>query len=161
MIILTENYNFGPYLRVEEQADRLHCIITEAVPEIEGVDDAPAVPGIPERADDLPLSAIGIWTLSGDDSLATLLPVPATIVPHEVTRRQGLQALYIRKRITEEMIQAQIDAIADLDQRYLASVDFRASQVFQRVNPLVSIIGAALAMTSGEMDDLFIFANTL
>lgn len=91
-----------------------------------------------------------------DIAAAAFVPVPI-----EVTSRQALQALYIRKRITEDMIQAQVDAIQDPDQRYLASVELRKSHVFERARPLVATIGSALAMSSAEMDDLFRFAATL
>lgn len=106
----------------------------------------------------------GAETLTVDMARRIVTSVRAVIdlpppVPSEVTRRQGLQALFLRKQITEAMVEAKIkEVVTEPAAQYLALTEFRASQVFERDRPLVNSVGAAFGL---DLDDLFIFAKTL
>lgn len=82
-----------------------------------------------------------------------------TPVPQEVTRRQGLHALFKKHRLTEQMVADKIiEMITDPDEQYLALTEFKTSQTFERNRPLVLVMGAALGL---DLDELFIYAATL
>lgn len=84
------------------------------------------------------------------------MPTP---VPKAVTRRQGLQALFKKHRLTEQMVADKIiEMVADPDEQYLALTEFKTSQTFERNRPLVLVMGAALGL---DLDELFIYAATL
>jgi hypothetical protein len=82
-------------------------------------------------------------------------------VPHEVTRRQALQALRI-KGITEAQIETAIAGLplATID-KDLALIELRDSQVFQRTRPIVTMLGPILSLTADDIDTLFIDAAKL
>lgn len=77
-------------------------------------------------------------------------------IPQSVTRRQGLQALFL-EGVTEAMIEAQIDLMPS-PQKELALIELRTSQVFERGRPLVVQMGAAFSL---DLDALFIKADSL
>lgn len=79
------------------------------------------------------------------------------VVPQEVSRRRGLQALLI-SGVTEAMIEAAIEAALSGLQRDLAMIEFRTSQTFERNRPLVIAIGGAMSL---DLDDLFTLAGSL
>jgi hypothetical protein len=84
---------------------------------------------------------------------AAALPV----VPAEVTRRAGLQALLL-EGVTEAMVEAKIEELLVSPDKEMALIEFRASQVFQRNRPLVMQIGTAMGL---DLDALFISAASL
>lgn len=83
----------------------------------------------------------------------------ANPVPLEITRRQGLQALRIKKGLTLTMLQAKIgELIADPMTRDLALIELETSSTFERYRPLVVNIGTAIGL---DLDELFRYAKTL
>lgn len=83
--------------------------------------------------------------------------VSPVVVPTEVSRRRGLQALLI-SGVTEAMIEVAIEAALSGLQRDLAMIEFRTSQTFERNRPLVLAIGGAMGL---DLDDLFTLAGSL
>ena len=82
-----------------------------------------------------------------------------SLVPAEVTTRQAKQALLLHGYYSS--VQAAIDAISDVTQRGLVQIAWEDSQVFERNSPTLVMLGGALGLTSTQMDELFIYANTL
>lgn len=90
---------------------------------------------------------------------ADLSPPPP--VPASVTARQAEQALLLAG-ITKEMVEAAIAAVPDPVQRGLVSAEWRRSQTFERHRPsLVALATTALGMTTAQLDQLFIVADSL
>lgn len=84
------------------------------------------------------------------------LPLP---VPASCTRRQGLRALLVFgfKRAD---IEAQIAAIEDETEREEAEIDYEAND-WERANPRLQQMWAALGGDPASLDDLFRMAVTL
>lgn len=80
-------------------------------------------------------------------------------IPKSVTRRQARQALLLSGQLAA--VQPAIDAIADPIQRGLAQIEWDDSQDFERQRPLLIAIGAAIGLTSDDLDALFIQAAAL
>lgn len=92
------------------------------------------------------------------DGLELIPAAPALPnVPQEVTRRQGLRALFLAG-VTEAQVEAVINQIEDETERGLALIDFRSAGTFVRTWPLVVAAGAALGL---DLDQLFITAAQL
>lgn len=85
---------------------------------------------------------------------------PLSAVPESVTRRQLLLAVFRATGVKESDILAQIDAIPDGAARYEAQVEFTAA-TFARNNPLVASIGAALGLSTEQIDEIFRAAEQL
>lgn len=86
---------------------------------------------------------------------------PPPLVPASVTARQAVQALLL-VGITEAMVEAAIAAVPDPVQRGLVSAEWRRSQTFERHRPsLVALATTALGMTTAQLDQLFIVADSL
>jgi hypothetical protein len=86
-------------------------------------------------------------------------PPPAPPVPQEVTRRQGLQAIFLMYDMTQDQLEAKVTSIiTDPTQQYLTLVEIRASQTFERQRPIVIQMGQALGW---DLDALFIKAGSL
>jgi hypothetical protein len=83
----------------------------------------------------------------------------ARVVPKEVSRRQGLQALAIAGLL--DLVQPLIDRIEDPLDRQLAQIEFLTSQVFERDRPLIEQMRPGLGLTPSQLDDLFVFAKTI
>lgn len=85
-------------------------------------------------------------------------PVPVS-VPASCTRRQGLRALldFGIKRVD---IEAQIAAIENEIEREKAEIDYEAN-VWERANPRLQLMWAALGGDPARLDDLFRLAVTL
>lgn len=84
---------------------------------------------------------------------------PAPVVPNQVSRRQGLQAIFLEHGMTQDQLeQGIIEHITDPTQQYLALVELRSSQTFERQRPTVVQMGAAFGW---DLDALFIKAAAL
>lgn len=79
--------------------------------------------------------------------------------PSSVTRRQARQALLLAGLLNK--VQPAIDAIPDATQRAMVQIEWDDSQVFERNRQVLISLGAALGMTSDDLDDLFIQASKL
>lgn len=76
-----------------------------------------------------------------------------------ITRAQAKAALIISGLIGQ--VQPAIDAIPDPLQRALAQNDWDERLTFERSNPTLAAMAAALGMTDAQLDDLFALAATL
>ncbi|MBD9530458.1 hypothetical protein IB233_02270 [Comamonas sp. CMM01] len=85
-------------------------------------------------------------------------PVPVS-VPASCTRRQGLRAL-LDFGIKRADIEAQIAAIENEIEREEAQIDYEAGE-WERANPRLQQMWAALGGDPAQLDDLFRLAVTL
>lgn len=76
-----------------------------------------------------------------------------------ITRAQAKAALIIAGLIAQ--VQPAIDAIPDPLQRALAQNDWDERLHFERSNPTLAAMAAALGMTDVQLDDLFALAASL
>jgi len=76
-----------------------------------------------------------------------------------ITRAQAKAALIVTGMIS--LVQPAIDAIEDPLQRALAQNDWDERLHFERNNPTLAAMAAALGMTDAQLDDLFALAATL
>lgn len=84
---------------------------------------------------------------------------PPQPVPASCTRRQGLLAL-LAFGFKRADIEAQIAAIADETEREEAQIEYEAN-VWERANPRLQQMWAALGGDPARLDDLFRLAVTL
>lgn len=84
---------------------------------------------------------------------------PPPLVPASCTRRQGLRALLVFG-VTRADIEAQIAAIENETEREEAQIDYEAG-VWERGNPRLQQMWAALGGAPEQLDDLFRLAVTL
>jgi hypothetical protein len=89
-------------------------------------------------------------------------PAPADpapiIVPQSVTMRQARLALLGAGMLPT--VEAALDALSE-PQRTAARIEWDYSNEVQRTHPFVQMLGGALGMTSGQLDNLFIQAGQL
>jgi hypothetical protein len=78
-------------------------------------------------------------------------------VPFSVTRRQLFLEL-AAQGITRAAIRAQLEAIADATTREAALIEFDEALQFERAHPLIGSLGQSLALSSAQVDALFIAA---
>lgn len=77
-------------------------------------------------------------------------------VPKTVSRKQGLQALFLRGLL--DQIPLELAKIADPIERRMAQIEFDDATEFNRHNWLVLKMGQDLNL---DLDDFFIFASSL
>lgn len=80
-------------------------------------------------------------------------------VPQEVTRRQFKQQLIVSGLI--DQVEAAIDAVADPMQKRVVRNWWQESLSFERSHPLVASFGAALGLSSAQIDEAFRAASEL
>lgn len=119
-----------------------------------------------EREDGpLPDITIGGMVRSGDSltfdqaRMDEHVAASAPPVPAQVTRRQARQALLLAGKL--DLVEPAIAAIPDPTVRALALIEWQDSLMFERDRALVNTLGAALGLTSADIDQLFISAATL
>lgn len=96
------------------------------------------------------------WGWNG--SSFTEPPPPPKYVPHEVTMRQGRLALLSAGLLGN--VATAINSLSEPD-KSIANIEWEYSNALQRDNPFVSTLGAALGLTSDQIDDLFIAASKI
>lgn len=84
---------------------------------------------------------------------------PPVVVPPAVTMRQARLALHGAGLL--DNIAPAIAAIPDASTRRAAEIEWEFSNELQRANPFVANLGAALGLTPGQVDALFVQAATL
>lgn len=89
---------------------------------------------------------------------AALAAAQRAAIP-SITRAQAKAALIISGLIAQ--VQPAIDAIPDPLQRALAQNDWDERLHFERSNPTLAAMAAALGMTDAQLDDLFALAASL
>lgn len=80
------------------------------------------------------------------------------IVPQEVTMRQARLALLENGLLAN--VQPAINSLPEPD-KTKAEIEWDYSNALQRSNPFVATLGAALGLSSQDLDDLFIQASAL
>ena len=100
------------------------------------------------------------WTFDG----ATFHP-PAAVEPEPlplppISGRQVEMALR-SINITAEMVEAEINLIADPLERDLALIEWRRAGQFERNHPLVAELAEAFALPASEVDSLWLWASSL
>lgn len=103
------------------------------------------------------LDGLGNWVYAW--TLASA-PEPVIVVPQRVTRRQGLQQLYL-EGITLVMIHQVIDQIVDETQRALARIEVDESLEFERDRPIIMMMWTAFGRDPNDLDRVFIEAAKL
>lgn len=78
-------------------------------------------------------------------------------VPQVVTRRQARRALALAGLL--DLVQPAISAIPDPVQRALAQIDWDDATDFRRDDATLLMLAAALGLTEGQLDDLFILSG--
>jgi hypothetical protein len=77
-----------------------------------------------------------------------------TVIPEEITPRQARQILFLNG-FTDAQIVALFNQMAS-PQKELALIEWGYSTAFVRANPLINQMGAALGLTSTQVDQMFI-----
>lgn len=80
-------------------------------------------------------------------------------VPKSVTMRQARLALAMAGKLA--LIEAAMDQIPDETQKQVAKIEWEYATEIKRDWPLVISLQPLLGMTDEDIDNLFIFANTL
>ncbi len=88
------------------------------------------------------------------------LHFPAPVIFPDITRRQ-LRLWLHRSGVPTSAVMAALDAIQDPDARAEAIIEWEDATVFQRSHPLIESIGAALGMTSEQLDAAWMGASHL
>lgn len=88
------------------------------------------------------------------DGVIVPAPTPPVPIPQSVSPRQ------IRQALTRAGLRASVEAaVAEGDQDTKDWYEFATA--FERSNPVVSALGAALNVSDAQLDDLWILADTL
>lgn len=77
------------------------------------------------------------------------------IIPKSITMRQTRLALLAQDKLT--VVETAIEDLNDP----ATTIEWTCATVIERDNPLVNSLCSSLGMTKDEVDDLFIYANTL
>lgn len=93
----------------------------------------------------------------GEAWVVSALPTP--LFPY-LTRRQLLLGL-LSIQVTEDEVDAQIDLIADAEERAYARIEWKAASTFSRHHPLVDGLAIAFTLTTQQVDDLWRWAAGL
>lgn len=88
--------------------------------------------------------------------LSELNPQPVNGVPQVVSRKQGRAALILAGLFSQ--VQPVIDAIPDATQRALTQNAWDSAQTFERKDPFLLSLGAALGLDDAQLDALFVQA---
>ena len=83
---------------------------------------------------------------------------PVSYIPQEVTMRQARLALLENGLLAN--VQPAINSLPEPD-KTKAQIEWEYSNALQRSNPFVDVLGAALGLSSQDLDDLFIQASAL
>ncbi len=84
---------------------------------------------------------------------------PVVAPPPSVSMAQARKALILAGLLPD--VQAALESIPDATQRALALADWEYATVVRRESPLVVSMAAALGLTAGQVNDLFVTASTL
>jgi hypothetical protein len=120
----------------------------------------PAFPASDQHPDAQRYNVGGWWVdaIGGEPTEAEVAAVLAPPVPQSVTKRQAVQALILAG--LDDDVEAQLAGIPGV-QGKLARAEWRESNTVERNRPLVAQLGAALGLSSAQLDALFIQAAGL
>lgn len=79
--------------------------------------------------------------------------------PNECTPRQFRLAM-LQTGLNPDMIDIMIDGIQDEMERKVARIEWEYSIAIKRTHPLISTFASELGLTTKDINDLFILANT-
>lgn len=98
-----------------------------------------------------------VWAWATREKTPEEIAAEQPTVPSEVTKRQGLRALFDMYGLKMTDLMAAIDAHPALteDEKYLAKIDLEASQAFERHRQLVVMIATGMGL---DLDALFLYA---
>lgn len=74
------------------------------------------------------------------------------------TPAQGLVALFVLKRITEDNILQAIDSIPDDELRYTAKIGYQRASSWERSSPTMQTMAQLLQLSESDLDELFTHA---
>lgn len=92
---------------------------------------------------------------------ATQKMPPPPAIPESCTPAQGLVALYVLRGMTEDDLNATIDAIPDSALRYMTSIGFARATEWRRSSPSILLMGELLNLSATDLDALFTHAVTV
>lgn len=85
---------------------------------------------------------------------------PTNFVPQRVLRGPALKVIFTQLNKTKADLLAMADALPD-PQKTLMRIDIEESTHFERGNPTLLALAAALGLSSQQLDDLFIDAAAI
>jgi len=99
----------------------------------------------------------GVWTtdLSDEKKAEIAEQEKQEQALKNITKRQLLIWLFLKKSKTEDDIYSAINVIADADKKYLAKVNYSGTNNFYYGNSFVPVIGQALGLTLDEIKTMF------
>ena len=86
---------------------------------------------------------------------------PSPSVPQVCTAAQGERALFDLRGITDADVLAAIDQIPDADNRYRARSAYQRATEWRRDSETTQTLAAILALSPGDMGELFTYAVTV
>lgn len=90
---------------------------------------------------------------------AFIAPEEVALPPPEVcTPAQGLVALYVLKRITEDNVLQAINSIPDDELRYTARIGYQRATSWERTSPTMQTMAQLLQLSESDLDELFTHA---
>ena len=102
---------------------------------------------------DVPDGVTHEWRYENGQFIAPALESPAMIIPQSVSRFQARAALHLAGLL--ETVEA---LMTHADTPVLARLAWQDAQEFKRASPTVLAMAAALGLSEGQIDDLFIQA---
>lgn len=97
-------------------------------------------------------------SLDGEVIIIETVVNPTIYTPQEVTMRQARLALLENGLLAN--VQPAINSLPE-PSKTKAQIEWEYSNALQRGNPFVDVLGAALGLSSQDLDDLFIQASAL
>lgn len=95
-----------------------------------------------------------------DQSVYDSRPIAPVAIPQVVSMAQARKALVL-SGISIALVDLAIADIEDDQERELAQTDWEYSTTVRRESPLIASLSPALGLTSEQVDNLFILADTL
>lgn len=96
--------------------------------------------------------------LQGDVTIVEVNPPPVLIVPQEITMRQARLVLLEHDLLAN--VQVAINSLPEPN-KTKAQIEWDYSNVLQRNNLFVTLLGTALGLTDVDIDNLFIEGSTM
>lgn len=96
------------------------------------------------------------WRLKDDPMLPR--PPAEPSMPSSCTPAQGLVALFVLKRITEDNILEAIASIPDDELRYTAKIGYQRATSWERTSPTMQTMAQLLQLSEPDLDELFAHA---
>lgn len=82
-------------------------------------------------------------------------------VPEQVAKHKLLKAVYRLHGLTDTQIGSELASLGTAAQQYEGRIDLQHAPFVRRHSSLVEWLGTRLAKTSGQLDDLFRYAESI